>query len=361
MPKTILLTGACGVTSRAVARCLRKSPAYRDSRIVGTDVCENLFGLYEGLSDRVYRVPAARDPGYAEAITRICEAEHIDGAIVIPELEVLFWAENPMPVPALLPPPKFARTVVSKARLFEALDGTGLVPRFTLVPTERIEAGDLGGLNEWPVWLRDYAEGATSGKGAMLVHNVGEARAWVQLNRSIPSFKVAEYLPGRNFACCLMYHRGQLVKAGIYERLEYYMARTTLSGISGNISRGRLANEPAVLAASRRAIDTIAAQTGETMSGVFAVDLREAADGSPKLTEINLRYVAAFSAFADAGLNVIETQLDLVFGKTDNLGPVEPQWPDGNLILRDIDGTPLWLPTHRPLAVGEYLDPRAAR
>lgn len=362
MPENILLTGACGVTSRAVARCIRRSPRYRDCRIVGTDICENLFGLYEGLSDRVYRVPASREPGYAEAIARICESERIDAAIVIPELEVLFWAENKMPVPALLPPPKFARTVVSKARMSEALDGTGLVPRFEIVSAARIEAGDLGGFTgQFPVWVRDFAEGVTSGKGALCVQNNDEARAWMLLNRGIEDFIVSEYLPGRNFACILIYDRGRLVKAGIYERLEYFMARTVMSGISGNISRGRLANEPAVREASERAVAAVVGKTGETIHGLYAVDLREAADGSPKVTEINLRFVAAFSAFANAGFNVVETQLDIALGRRDDLGPVEIDYPDTNLILRDIDGIPLWQPSHQPLAVGEYLDPVPGR
>src|SRR4051794_6446917 len=214
MPENILLTGACGVTSRAVARCIRRSPHYRDCRIVGTDICENLFGLYEGLSDRVYRVPASREPGYADAIARICEQERIDAAIVIPELEVLFWAENQMPVPALLPPPKFARTVVSKARMADALEGTGLVPRCEIVSAARIEAGDLGSFKQYPVWVRDFAEGVTSGKGALCVRDHDEARAWMLLNRGIDQFQVSEYLPGRNFACILIYNRGTLVKAG---------------------------------------------------------------------------------------------------------------------------------------------------
>jgi hypothetical protein len=361
MPETILLTGACGVTSRAVARCIRRSPRYRDCRIVGTDICENLFGLYEGLSERVYRVPASRDPGYADAIIQICERERVDAAIVIPELEVLFWSQNQMPVPALLPPPKFANMVVSKARMTEALAETGLVPRSEIVSAARIEAGDLGTFKSYPVWVRDFVEGVTSGKGALCVRNSDEARAWMLLNRGIENFMVSEFLPGRNFACILIYDQGKLVKSGIYERLEYFMARTVMSGISGNISRGRLANEPAVREASERAVMTIAEKTGETIHGLFAVDLREAADGSPKLTEINLRYVAAFSAFANAVFNLVETQLDLALGRRGDLGPVEIDYPESNLILRDIDGIPLWQPTHRPLEVGEYLDPVPGR
>jgi carbamoyl-phosphate synthase large subunit len=350
----VLITGACGVTSRAVARALRTSARLPDLWLLGTDICDNPYGLYEGLYDRVYRAPRVSAHGYANWMANLCRDEKVDAAIVIPELEVLHWSAAGFPVPALLPPPAFCRIAVSKRRLYEALIGHGLVPRFHIGSREAILAGAMPADLAYPCWIRDFSEGGSSGKGALLAHDAGELHAWAVLNRGIDAFMLSDYLPGRNFACHLLYDQGAIVKIACYERLEYFMARTAASGVTGNISRGRLLNDERLVAAAHAAVSAILGQTGETMDGLVAVDLREAQDGRPLVTEINLRHVAATSAFAAAGFNLAESHLLLTLGRRGELGPLEMRFPEGNLILRDIDGQPLWVADYRELAIGEF-------
>ncbi len=45
----ILITGACGVTPRAIARSLGMSELLRDASLIGTDRGGNWYGFYEGL------------------------------------------------------------------------------------------------------------------------------------------------------------------------------------------------------------------------------------------------------------------------------------------------------------------------
>ena len=104
---------------------------------------------------------------------------------------------------------------------------------------------------------------------------------------------------------------------------------------------------------SQAAVAAILAQTNETMHGIVAVDFREAKDKMPLITEINLRHVAATYAFAAAGFNLAEAQLLLTLGRVDELGPKEAIYPDHNMILRDIDGAPIWLADYRVLTVGD--------
>ena len=79
----ILITGACGVTSRTIARSLRKSQRFNNTKLIGTDVCYNLFGLYEGLFDRIYRVPWEHNSlEYKQIMIDICLKEKIDVAIM---------------------------------------------------------------------------------------------------------------------------------------------------------------------------------------------------------------------------------------------------------------------------------------
>jgi hypothetical protein len=357
MKTKILITGACGVTSRAIARSLRMSRCFGDVELIGTDICENPYGLYEGLFAKIYRVPHVNSTEYNYHMTHICGKESFDGAIVIPELEVLYWSDTILPCRVLLPPPKFCRIAVSKKTLYDALQGTGFVPSYVIAQRAELLNGNVENGLAYPCWIRDYSEGASSGKGALLAHDEKEVRAWVELNPGIPNFMIAEYLPGRNFACHLLYDRGTIVKVACYERLEYFMARTVMSGISGNICKGRLINDRRLEDISARAVTHIVQGTKETMSGIVAADLRESKSGVPLITEINLRHVACTYSFAAAGFNLAEAQLLLTLGRSDECGAREMFFPEHNAILRDIDGMPVWIKEFRELRMGEVWPP----
>jgi len=335
---------------------LRHSARLSQLQLVGTDICDNPYGLFEGFYDRIYRAPRVSDTDYRRWMEDLCRAERLDAAIVIPELEVLYWSAVGFPIPALLPPETFCRIAVNKGTLYEALAGRDLVPRFRIYSRAELMAADPLAASDLPCWIRDFSEGTSCGKGSLLAHNAHEVHAWILLNPGIDHFMVSEYLPGRNFACHLLYDQGTIVKIACYERIEYFMARTVMSGISGNISKGRLMNDERLVARSQTAIAAILARTGETMRGLVAVDFREAANGTPMITEINLRHVAATYSFAAAGFNLAEAHLLLTLGRPDELGPLEMTFPEHNMILRDIDGAPIWVAHYRELMVGESVD-----
>ena len=354
-PLNILVTGACGVTPRAIARSLRAGGAFSDATLVGADRGGNWYGFYEGLYDRVYRVSQPGDPGYADLMADICEREKIDAAVVAPEAEVLFWSGRDFPVPTLLPPPALVEIAISKGKLYEALRETGLVPRYRITTREELLERSGLDLADGPVWLRDYSEASSSGIGAIQVTEPEEAYAWARLNPGIPSYMVAEHLPGRNIACTLLFHEDELLKAGCYERLEYFMGHLAPSGVTGNINRGRLINDERARALAEQAVRFVGGLTGEPAHGLLTVDLREDRTGALKVTEINVRHVAATSALAAGGANMAEAQVLATLGRLDEIGEPVPHFPDDNVILRDIDGAPLWLTGYRELAVGEHV------
>lgn len=353
-PLNILVTGACGVTPRAIARSLRASPAFTDATIVGADRGGNWYGFYEGLYDRVYRVSQPDDPGYSELVADICKREGIDAALIGPEAEVSFWSGREFPVPTLLPPPGLVTIAISKGKLYEALRETGLVPRYRIASREDLLERRGIDLDGGPVWLRDYSDASSSGIGSIQVSEPEEAYAWAYLNPEIPSFMVAEHLPGRNIACSLLFHEDELLKAGCYERLEYFMGHLAVSGVTGNINRGRLLNDERARTLAEQAVRFVADLAGEPAHGLLTVDLREDRSGALKVTEINVRHVAATSALADGGANLAEAQVLATLGRLDEIGETVPHFPDDNVILRDIDGAPLLLTGYRELAVGEH-------
>jgi hypothetical protein len=353
-PLNILVTGACGVTPRAIARSLHASPLFADARLVGADRGGNWYGFYEGLYERVYRDSEPSDPGYAELVTDICRKEEIDLAIVGPEAHVRFWSGREFPVPTLLPPSGFVELAISKGKLYDALRETGFVPKYSIASRGELLARHELELDGGPVWLRDYSDASSSGIGSIQVTEPEEAYAWAYLNPGIPSYMVAEHLPGRNIACSLLFHEDTLYKAGCYERLEYFMGHLAVSGITGNINRGRLVNDERARAVAEQAVRFLAGVTAEPAHGLLTVDLREDRTGALKVTEINVRHVAATSALAAGGANMAEAQVLATLGRLDEIGEPVPRFPDDNVILRDIDGAPLWLTDYRDLAVGEH-------
>lgn len=354
----ILITGCFSVNSRAVVRSIRYSERLRGCPLIGIDVGKNLYGAYEGLYDKTFRVSYAHERTvYREQVRRLIREEAIDLAIVVPELEVLCWIDLDFPVPALLPPREFAQRAGDKGRLYELLRSTGLVPRFEIRSRKFLAGLDFADLSpeQAPVWVRDHSAGSAGGKGALLVNDTEELNAWMALNRGIESFIVSEYLPGRNYAQCLLFHQGRLLKSACYERLEYFMGYLAPSGVSGNISRGRLVNEPAALETSLAAIEAVVAATSETMHGLVTVDLRENDEGRPLVTEINLRHTAATSSFAAGGANMVEAQVLATLGRVEEIDAAPVEFPPNNLILRDMDGVPVWVPNPEAVELGgEY-------
>jgi hypothetical protein len=351
----IVITGACGVSPRAIARSLRMSPLFHDATLIGTDRGGNWYGFYEGLYDRVYRVPEPRDAAYAEVMRDVCHAEAVDVAIVVPEAEVLYWSEAEFPAPTLLPSPRFVQVAISKRNLYDGLRDSGLIPRYSIVSRGDLLARQGLDLDGELVWLRDYSDASSSGAGSIKVSEREQAYAWAYLNPGIANYMVAEHLPGRNLACCLLFYDEELLKVGCYERLEYFMGRLVVSGVTGNICRGRLVNHAEARTVAEEAIRSIARQLGEPVHGLFTVDLREAGNGSPKITEINVRHTAATSALAAGGANMAEAQVLASLGRLDEIGEVVVSFVDDNVILRDIDGPPLWITDYREPAVGDFV------
>ena len=349
----LLVTGACGVTSRSVVRSLQRSDYFKGKiNFIGTDVCYNKYGIYEGLYEKVYKVPSFDSPEYRTVMEDIIKENNISYAIVIPEPEVLYWSENPFNVKFHKIPRKFAKAVLSKLSLYQLLENSGLTPRFQMVDKE-IKPEDIK--LSYPLWIRDYSEGTTSGMGSFMPQNFEQLAAWLKINEGIDTFMLSEYLPGRNLACFLLYDNGKLLKYGVAERQSYLMAKVAVSKITGNTNQGKLLNDEKVFEVAKSAVEKVIAETGEIMNGLVVVDLKEDAYGKPMVTEINIRHVAFTSSFANGGLNFSEAQLLILMGMHDNISAEKTHvFPENNIILRDVDGLPIYLANHEDLKTGEY-------
>lgn len=340
----ILISAAFSHHSRGIARSVNLSSKYSESYLIGTDTCNSYFALYEGLYDKIYKIPRYSDPSYCECLTNIIEQEDADIVLVTNELEVSFWAGSKVkPVNALIPPVNFTGICISKKRLHKALMGTGYVPWFKIMDLKNeIVNSDLS----YPLWVRDVQDGSSGGRGSFLLKSRKHFEAWINLYEPGSDIMISEYLPGRNLACLLVIENNELRSAGTYERIEYLLKHASPSGVTGQISKGRLIYEPELTKFSFDAVRKILSLTGETFSGFITVDLKEGADGKPYLTEINLRPVSPVYAFAQAGFNLVEDYIDLILGIPRSLPYIEQSYPEGNVLLREIDGLPQWINNH---------------
>jgi carbamoyl-phosphate synthase large subunit len=149
------------------------------------------------------------------------------------------------------------------------------------------------------------------------VRSGSQAEAWVRWwidERGLlaSDFMVSEFLPGREFAYQSVWQDGELVAGQARERLEYLYGHLTPSGQTSTPAVARTVDEPAVDALAMRAIRALDAEP----RGAYCVDVKEAADGMAKVTEINAgRFFTTSNFFAAAGLNMPEMLVSCALGE----------------------------------------------
>lgn len=309
----ILFTGIGGPTPIGLARSIKM--IWPNYRCIGVDASSWAPSLYESqLFLSTYKVPSANDVGYWEAIDKIVQKEKIDFAFVVPETEVLVWAKrettHALPCRVHLPSWKLADFCFDKLKVAEILFPKGLTPR-----TEQVELNESSlaeNINlDYPYWIRVKA--GAGALGALRINSKKDLTTWLTIHSNRPDFIASEFLPGRNYACKMLYHHGKLVQSGSAERIDYLLSAAAPSGISGMCSRGRLLNRQDLVALSTEALEYIAEHLNTPLHGMFTVDFKENREGKPLITEINIRHVSFTEAFALGKINFSESTLRLHF------------------------------------------------
>jgi carbamoyl-phosphate synthase large subunit len=167
-------------------------------------------------------------------------------------------------------------------------------------------------------------------RASLPVRTAEQALAWIrwwvdERDLSIGDFMAAEMLPGREFAYQSVWQDGELVAGQARERVVYLYGFLTPSGQTSTPQIARTVREAAVdeLAhAAVRALDPYP-------NGVFCVDVKEAASGTPMVTEINAgRFFTTSNFFAAAGLNMPDLAMRCAMGERPARLPTSPLAPD---------------------------------
>ena len=341
---TILINGVGGPTPRSIARALKWYGKYKEYRFIGTDINPYSYGLYEDLYDKTYVIPRAGDDNYWPTLQKIIDDHQIDMALVQPELEVLEWAAkaqaDKLPCKALLPDKQLADLLVDKSRMTDVLMPHGLAPESVTIDPQNINFQQIEDQLGYPFWIRGVS--GSSGLGSLKVEDRNALQNWLHINPHVDKFIASTFLPGRNLACKMLYHNGQLLRTACGERVNYIMANVAPSGITGNTAFGRLLNEEAISRPAQQAMEVLFDHANVPKHGFFTVDLKEDENGQPFVTEANVRHVAFSLCFAAGGANLAEDAVRLLdndptFDHTYH----QYQFPEDLIFLRDVDAEPL--------------------
>jgi carbamoyl-phosphate synthase large subunit len=300
---TVLVTGAGGPLGVNLTRSLRR--ASEPLRVVGTDA--NRWHLPLSLCDRTYRVPLARDAdGYAAALCEIAERERVDAIVPTHPVEVRAVAalrdEGRLAgMGTALPRTAVLETADDKVATQRALRAAGVPVPATISLAAPADLRDAFARFAPPVWVRGAgAPGLGIGGAALPCRDEGVARAWIDHHRGWGRMAASEFLPGANLTWMAAFDRGTLLAAAQRERLEYVLPHVSPSGITGAPAVSRTIARDDVTAIGMAAV----AALDDQPHGVYFVDLKESAEGEPRVTEINAgRCGTTIHFYTEAGCN----------------------------------------------------------
>jgi carbamoyl-phosphate synthase large subunit len=310
-----LFSGIGGPTPLGVAKSVKL--AFPDVRLIGVDGSRWSASLYDSdIFDQTYQIELGNSDIYWDVIENIIDIEKIDFAFIIPEKEVIIWSQRQkngnLPCPTLVPDINLALLCFDKLMVANELNNLGLSPK-----TVAFSKGDELEL-EYPFWIR-VKQGAGA-LGALKIENQDNLNTWITLHGNRSDFIISEFLPGRNYACKMLYVNGKLLQTASAERIDYLLASAAPSGISGMCERGKLLNRADLVESSRVALEHVSKVVGVELHGMFTVDFKENKDDIPLITEINIRPVSFNYAFTLGGVNFAETIVNtMLYSKFEEL------------------------------------------
>ena len=345
--KRLLITGIGGLTPRSIAKKIREN--HPDYILIGCDVNKKAIGFFmEGLLDEYYVCPRCDDSEYFPWMEKLIREKHIDYAFVQPESEIVQWGDyfekyGKFPCPTFMGCKKLSESLRDKSIMAELLEGTEFIPKTIKVTQENPRFDDVEKLIGFPCWIR--ATEGTGGLGSLRLDDISSYKSWLFINANIPEFTVSEFLTGRHQANEMLYYNGEYVKGAALECVEYVMANTAPSHVTGNTHFGRFLNEDRINKFCDACIKYLEKKLDVSAHGILSFDLKEDKNGKLKVTEINIRHMAYTGVMAHVGFDLIEDTIKIMEeGNCDNI--VRNQfyhYEKPYVFLRDVDVEPIIL------------------
>lgn len=349
--KKILITGIGGLTPRSIATIIRKN--HPDYKIIGCDINKKAVGFFmNDLVDKYYICPKCTLPDYFEWMNKLVKKEQIDYAFVQPEAEIVAWADyyeknNRYPCPTFIGCKSLSESLRDKSIMADLLKGTKFIPKTIKVtqnnPRYEEVKKDIG----FPCWIR--ATEGTGGLGSLRLDDISSYKSWLFINSEIPEFTVSEFLTGRHLANQMLYYNGEYIKGAALECVEYVMANTAPSHVTGNTHFGRFLNEDKINMFCDECIKYLESKLGVKAHGILSFDLKEDKNGELKVTEVNIRHMAYTGIMSKIGFDLTEDTIRIMEdGNCNNIERVPFYHYDKPYIfLRDVDIEPIILESEK--------------
>jgi len=318
----ILLTGAGGSAASNFYDALKLSDP--SIYVVGVDIKPYHLELIN--VDKRFIIPAVTEPGYIDTINKIIDQEKIDFVHPQPDVEVHFLSQNTDKIhaPIFLPPYEVVERCHDKMAFNKLMTKAGVaVPKAYHITSQDVLKEALEDLLKIQpkVWLRAI-RGAGS-RGSLPINSFYQGDAWIDYWRNFRGidygdFMASEFLPGHEFAWQSLWYEGEIVTAQARERLEYIFGNLTPSGQTSSPSVAKTVNRDDINEIGQASVRAVS----DKPHGVFCVDMKESADGVPKVTEINAgRFFTTSNFFAHAGLNMPAMYIELALNGTLKVKP----------------------------------------
>ena len=347
MSKTILITGIGGLTPRSVAGIIRKN--HPDYKIIGCDIEKKAVGFFmKGLLDEHFICPVCTDPEYFHWMNELVKYKKIDYAVVQPESEIVAWCDyyeknGEYPCPVFIGSKSLSVSLKDKSIMADLLKGTDFIPKTIKVSQENPRYDEIMNEIGFPCWIR--ATEGTGGLGSLRLDDLSSYKSWLFINSFIPEFTVSEFLTGRHLANEMLYYNGEYIKGAALECVEYVMANTAPSHVTGNTHFGRFLNEDRINTFCNRCVKYLEKKLNVPAHGILSFDLKEDAEGNLKVTEVNIRHMAYVGVMAQVGFDLIEDTITIMEDGNCDRVTREPffHYKKPYVFLRDVDIEPIIL------------------
>jgi carbamoyl-phosphate synthase large subunit len=326
---TVLVLGAGGSAAANFVDALRLSD--HRYRVVGADASP--VKLHLSLAEERVVIPRANEPGYEQALAAAVEKTGADVLHAQPDPDVLAIGalRDSLPTATFLPEQHVLDLAADKLGFAQRMHEAGVaVPEAVAFDSLRsvVSQTELLLESHERAWVR--ARTGAGSRASLPVHSGHQAYAWVrwwveERGLEASTFMASEMLPGREFAYQSLWQDGELVAGQARERIEYLYGHLTPSGQTSTPAVARTVSIPEVDDLARRAIRALDPHP----NGVFCVDIKESAAGTPSVTEINAgRFFTTSNFFAHAGLNMPDLLVRCALGERPPRVGTSPLPPD---------------------------------
>lgn len=321
-PVTVMMSASGSQFAPGIIKCF-KDNGEREIKVVGGDMSTDPTNKY--LVDKFYRVPAVKDPAYADVLLDICKKEKVD--IFFPQMsaELPVLLENisrfdDEGIKVSITRNDSLYIANNKLRLFEFMRENNIpVSNFAVISSldDFDKAIREVGYPEKPVCVK-----LTESSGARGVRVIDDSKSryhifahekpdsfyisYEDMKKTLedadefPELMVMEYLSGDEYDVDLIADNGRVLYMAGRRNPVMVMSITQESVLEKNEEAYRIAEQ-------------IVEKLG--LDGVIGIDYKFAEDGSCRLLEINPRIDATVSVFAAGGLNLPYLQVKHLLGE----------------------------------------------